>query len=229
MSEPEPSGERDRLWLNRTPDGGVPSEGSTAGTPRRLRDTGRTRSDPVRRILSRVYPGLAALRAENVGLRDDLRRAEHLAVTDSLTGLANRRGWDIQLGRELSRARRLDRPLCLALIDIDHFKAFNDSHGHLAADRLLVEIAATWRSAIRDIDVLCRWGGDEFGLLLPDCPLSSAREILDRLRSTMPAGQTATAAAACWDGHEDSWSAPTALCTWQKSLSWCRVTPDVRS
>jgi diguanylate cyclase (GGDEF)-like protein len=204
MNKPEPSRDRDRLWLNSTPDGSVPSEGSAAGTPRRLRDVSRSRTDPVRRILSRVYPRFAALRAENAGLRNDLQRAEHLAVTDALTGLANRRGWDIHVGRELSRARRLGSPLCLGLIDIDDFKAFNDSRGHLAADRLLVEIAANWRSAIRDIDVLCRWGGDEFGLLLPDCPLSSAREILGRLRSSMPAGQTATAAAACWDSHEDS-------------------------
>jgi diguanylate cyclase (GGDEF)-like protein len=164
----------------------------------------RPRPDPVVRILSSIYPGVAALRAENEDLRHQIEHAEHLAVTDPLTGLANRRGWDMQVARELSRARRMKRPLCLALIDIDHFKAFNDTHGHLAADHLLVEVAAGWRSSIRDIDLLCRWGGDEFGLLLPDCALPGAEEILERLRDAMPAGQTATAAAVRWDEKESS-------------------------
>jgi diguanylate cyclase (GGDEF)-like protein len=164
----------------------------------------RPRADPVVRILSSIYPGVAALRAENEELRHKIEHAEYLAVTDPLTGLPNRRGWDMQLARELSRARRMKRPLCLALIDIDHFKAFNDTHGHLAADHLLVEVAAAWRSSVRDIDLLCRWGGDEFGLLLPDCALPSAEEILERLHDAMPAGQTATAAAVRWDENESS-------------------------
>jgi len=76
--------------------------------------------------------------------------------------LANRRGWDEQLDRELARAQRSGDPVSVALLDLNDFKAFNDAHGHQAGDRLLVEAAAAWQVRLRDVDLLCRWGGDEF-------------------------------------------------------------------
>src|SRR5215211_8419539 len=71
--------------------------------------------------------------------------------TEPLTGLANRRGWDEQLARELARARRSGEPLSVALLDVDDFKAFNDAHGHQPGDRLLLEAAAAWNGQLRDV------------------------------------------------------------------------------
>ena len=75
----------------------------------------------------------------------------------------------------MSRARRTGRPLCLALLDLDHFKAFNDTHGHQAGDAHLRRTAAAWRRELRTIDVLARYGGEEFGILLPECDLDEAQ------------------------------------------------------
>jgi diguanylate cyclase (GGDEF)-like protein len=109
-----------------------------------------------------------------------------LAQTDELTGLPNRRAWQELLTRELSVSKRLKRPVAVALLDLDFFKRFNDTHGHLAGDRLLLLAAAAWHGALRDGDVLARWGGDEFGLLLPGCNAIQALEVVDRLRLAAP-------------------------------------------
>jgi diguanylate cyclase (GGDEF)-like protein len=120
------------------------------------------------------------------------------ARTDVLTGLANRRSWEEELPRALRRAERLGHALSLALIDLDHFKAFNDRHGHPAGDNALRENGARWRAQTRDIDFLARIGGEEFGLLLPGCNSAAAREILERLRTDMPVGLTASAGFLTW-------------------------------
>ena len=135
-------------------------------------------------------------------LEAEVERLRELALTDPLTGLPNRRAWDTELKRELSRARRTEHPLCVALIDLDHFKDYNDSHGHPAADRLLVEVARTWRGQIRDVDLLCRWGGDEFALLLPDCGSDNATDVLRRLVTSLPGAQRCSFGVACWEGSE---------------------------
>ena len=127
-----------------------------------------------------------------------------LAAVDSLTGLYNRRSWDEHLGRELARARRERRPLSVVMIDLDHFKRYNDEHGHQAGDRLLAETAVGWRGVIRATDVLARYGGEEFTLALPDCSASDAVTLVDRLRTVMPMSQTCSAGVACWDGKESS-------------------------
>lgn len=126
------------------------------------------------------------------------------ARTDALTGLANRRGWDEQLDRELAQASRSGRPVSVALLDLDDFKGFNDAHGHQAGDRLLVAAAAAWQGQLRDGDVLCRWGGDEFAALLPDCSEDEAREIIARVTPTTPSLQSCGAGIAEWDGAETS-------------------------
>jgi len=125
-----------------------------------------------------------------------------LAAVDSLTGLFNRRSWDEHLARELARARRERRPLSVVMIDLDHFKQFNDEHGHPAGDRLLAEAAAGWRAAIRATDVLARYGGEEFTLALPNCSPADAVALVDRLRAVMPMGQSCSAGVACWNGKE---------------------------
>jgi diguanylate cyclase (GGDEF)-like protein len=127
---------------------------------------------------------------------DRMKRAEpaaaleHQAMTDPLTGLPNRRAWDLSLADHLAWATRTDRPLALAVIDFDAFKAYNDAHGHLAGDAVLAAAASRWRDALRPQDVLARYGGEEFVLLLPGCELSEAYEVAERLRARTPRGQT---------------------------------------
>ena len=146
----------------------------------------------------------AALRREITALREQVGELTRLARTEPLTGLPNRRGWDEQLDRELAQARRSGRPVSVALLDIDDFKGYNDAHGHQAGDRLLVAAAAAWQGQLREGDVLCRWGGDEFAVLLPDCSEDEAREIMDRVPPTTPSLQSCAAGIAEWDGDETS-------------------------
>ena len=137
-------------------------------------------------------------------LTEEVGELARQARTDPLTGLANRRGWNEQLGRELAQARRSGRPVSVALMDIDDFKAFNDSRGHQAGDRLLVAAAAAWQGQLREGDLLCRWGGDEFAALLPDCSEGAAHEIIARVTSTTPGLLSCAAGVAAWDGVETS-------------------------
>ena len=130
------------------------------------------------------------------------REVGRLARTDSLTGVANRRAWDEELPRELARSSRSRQPVCVALLDLDHFKAYNDEHGHQAGDRLLKAAAAAWEGRLRKTDLLARYGGEEFAILLPDCALGDAMEIAERLRTAQPE-VTCSIGVADWDGRED--------------------------
>jgi diguanylate cyclase (GGDEF)-like protein len=145
-----------------------------------------------------------ALLRQIAALTDEIRELARLVRTDPLTGLANLRGWDEQLDRELAQARRSGRPVSVALLDLDDFKRFNDANGHQAGDRLLVTAAAAWQGQLRDGDVLCRWGGDEFAALLPDCSEGAAHVIIARLASSTPCLQSCAAGVAVWDGSETS-------------------------
>jgi diguanylate cyclase (GGDEF)-like protein len=127
-----------------------------------------------------------------------------LARVDDLTGLSNRRAWSAELPRAIERARRYDEPLSIAMLDLDHFKRFNDALGHPAGDRLLKAASAAWRTCLRDADELARYGGEEFILLLPGARAEAAAEVVERLRSVTPAGQTFSAGIAVWDGTETS-------------------------
>jgi diguanylate cyclase (GGDEF)-like protein len=128
-------------------------------------------------------------------------RVGAMARTDGLTGVANRRAWDQELPRELARAARSSLPLCVALIDLDRFKAFNDQHGHQAGDRLLKAAAAAWQEHLRKSDLLARYGGEEFAVLLPECGLADAIVIAERLRTAQPDG-TCSIGVAAWDFSE---------------------------
>jgi diguanylate cyclase (GGDEF)-like protein/PAS domain S-box-containing protein len=131
-----------------------------------------------------------------------LTEVKILASRDALTGLPNRRTLDEQLPREMARARRAGAPLCLAIVDIDHFKAYNDSHGHLAGDVMLRNCAEAWDSELRGEDTILRFGGEEFLVLLPETPLERAAEIVERLRAATPVLLTCSAGLACWDSAE---------------------------
>lgn len=106
-----------------------------------------------------------AVNLDNAGKWEDLHR---MAVVDPLTGLFNRRFFDRQIAIELERARRYDRQVSLALIDIDHFKVINDINGYAAGDRVIALVAQVIRSSFREVDIVTRWGGDEFAVLLPE-------------------------------------------------------------
>jgi len=131
-----------------------------------------------------------------------LGRLEIAARTDGLTGLLNRRAWDEELGRELSRADRSGAALCVAILDLDRFKQYNDTHGHQAGDRFLRQISGAWRQSLRTGDILARHGGEEFALALPGTNLEHAQQMLDRLRQALPEDQTCSAGVCQWDGEE---------------------------
>lgn len=114
-------------------------------------------------------------------------RLHHEATTDKLTGAANRRRFLDLANNEITRAQRLERPLSLAIIDIDRFKEINDEYGHLAGDRALCELAQICRRYIREIDIFARLGGDEFVLLLPEASPENAFETIERIREALAA------------------------------------------
>jgi diguanylate cyclase (GGDEF)-like protein len=123
---------------------------------------------------------------------------------DGLTGIPNRRTWDGELPVAMDRARRDGVPLSVAILDLDRFKRFNDQYGHQAGDRLLKDATTAWSTSLRTTDLLCRYGGEEFGVLLPGTTTEQAAEVLERLRAVTPQQQTFSAGLACWDGHEIS-------------------------
>jgi diguanylate cyclase (GGDEF)-like protein/PAS domain S-box-containing protein len=131
-----------------------------------------------------------------------LDQVQELAVHDPLTGLPNRRALEEQLPREMARARRSNSPLCVAIVDIDHFKVYNDTHGHLAGDEVLRECARAWDEALRGEDTIVRFGGEEFLVLLPGTAPEAAAEVVERLRERTPMEQTCSAGLACWDATE---------------------------
>ncbi len=145
---------------------------------------------------------LAAEAAITIHRTDLLARLQSTARTDPLTGLPNRRVWDEDLAREIARARRHGGTLCLAMLDLDRFKAYNDQFGHQAGDELLEAAAIAWRPELRATDTIARYGGEEFAVLLPHSDAEGARIVVERLLAVVPFEQTASAGIAIWDGTE---------------------------
>jgi diguanylate cyclase (GGDEF)-like protein len=133
-------------------------------------------------LLASIEPGAIAL--ENA-LR--VQRAEALSVTDDLTQLYNSRYLSQVLRRETKRASRSGRPLSLLFVDLDGFKSINDTHGHLFGSRALVEAASVIRASARETDMVARFGGDEFALILPDTGSEGAAAVGDRVRDRIAA------------------------------------------
>jgi diguanylate cyclase (GGDEF)-like protein len=136
-------------------------------------------------------------------VQDQASQLAALAHNDGLTGIPNRRAWELELPREMARVRRYGGRLYVALLDLDHFKRYNDHHGHQGGDRLLKEATAAWQTRMRRTDLLARYGGEEFAVLLRDCTHIQAAVVLDDLRAVTPDSQTFSAGLAEWDGHED--------------------------
>jgi diguanylate cyclase (GGDEF)-like protein len=133
-------------------------------------------------ILHEAMANQAAIAIENARLFEEVQR---LAVTDDLTGLKNRRGFFDVARRELERATRTGRPLSALMLDIDGFKRVNDTYGHAVGDEVLRHLAERCRRAVRDIDLVGRYGGEEFAVLLPETDLKTALEVAERVRSSI--------------------------------------------
>jgi len=164
-------------------------------------------ADPMDRASDRAASLLALLASDAavaIERTDLFTRLDTMARSDALTGAANRRSWDDELPRYIARSRRDIEPLCVAMLDLDHFKTFNDIQGHQRGDLLLRQVVEAWRRELREVDFLARYGGEEFAIALPGCPLESALTIVDRLRTVTPGGQTCSAGVACWDGEEST-------------------------
>ncbi|MDP3288742.1 MAG: diguanylate cyclase, partial [Methyloversatilis sp.] len=125
--------------------------------------------------LATVY--LASLTLDRYQLR-----LEKMATTDRLTGLLNRHAFEIMMVQTLADARRARQSLSAILFDIDHFKALNDRHGHLAGDRMIEHVSGLIRASLRESDLACRWGGEEFLLVLRDCREADALVLADTIR-----------------------------------------------
>lgn len=117
----------------------------------------------------------------NVALRRYQRRISALATTDQLTELPNRRGFNLLANQAMQEARRNQSALCVLMLDLDNFKQLNDSQGHMAGDEMLRRFASHLRNTVRKSDIICRWGGEEFILLLKDTTPEQARELAEKI------------------------------------------------
>jgi len=155
---------------------------------------------PVRAVtMLAQFTAHAALALRNARLRAEVER---LAKEDGLTGIANRRVFEEVLGREVARAHRSNEPLCLVVLDVDHFKRVNDSLGHPAGDDVLRHVARSLAIAAREIDLVARYGGEEFTVILPGCSLEDGLRVAERMRAGVSlnsdvAGVTLSAGVAC--------------------------------
>jgi len=127
------------------------------------------------------------LAEKNRQLEELLREVETLAITDPLTGLYNRRHFTKMLDVEYERLVRYGRPLACMMIDADHFKRINDTHGHAAGDAVLAALADIFRATLRKADIIARWGGEEFVVLMPETPCERAAEAAERVRGAVGA------------------------------------------
>lgn len=147
-------------------------------------------------------------------VREIQRELEYKALHDPLTGLANRRKFQIVLGDAIASARRSGTEHSLCFIDLDGFKAVNDTAGHEVGDRLLAAVSAELEKAVRSGDLVARFGGDEFGIILFDCPTSVSQDILTRLCNSVAAMNF------CWEGRAFRITA---------SIGIAAIAPDTRS
>ena len=160
----------------------VVDEGSTNGTylnDELIEDARLLANNDRIQIGSTILKYLSGADAE-IQYHEEIYR---ISVLDGLTQIYNKRYMYETLEREVTRARRYDRPLCLILFDVDHFKHVNDQHGHLAGDALLRRLAALVRGRVRREEVFARYGGEEFALILPEATLPGARKLAENLRA----------------------------------------------
>ncbi|MDP6566157.1 MAG: PleD family two-component system response regulator [Alphaproteobacteria bacterium] len=143
-------------------------------------------------LLARCHTQIRRKRYED-RLRDNYHMSLAMAVTDSLTGLYNRRYLESHLENLMERAAHGDKPVGLVIMDIDHFKAVNDTHGHASGDKVLTEFATRVQRAIRGIDLGARYGGEEFVVVMPEADLEASVKIAERLRQAVEKDEFDTA------------------------------------
>jgi diguanylate cyclase len=161
----------------------------------------------IRELPERTATFLGMLAAEAAVAIDRetlLSQLEYLSRRDELTGLLNRRVLTEELECQLELSRREQRPLSVVMLDVDHFKAYNDTHGHQAGDRLLRTAAAAWTAALRENDTIARYGGEEFVAILPDCTLEAGFAVAEQLRRALPSGVTCSAGVAALTDESSS-------------------------
>ena len=158
----------------------------------------------------------AATVMENIGIKGQNQQLQQQARTDALTGVANRAAFDERLSGELERAQRTQCPLALCFLDIDRFKKFNDTLGHQVGDQVLQAVARALDETVRKMDLMARYGGEEFAVIAPECNLSKASSLAERLRESVEEIQLEVAgeklrvttsigvAFAQWPGYERS-------------------------
>jgi len=129
-------------------------------------------------------PAVVKLRVKNhIHMVNQMREIYSLSVTDTLTGIGNRRHFNNQLEAEWQRGLRQQKPVSFLIFDIDHFKAFNDKYGHIQGDWVLKNVSTAIRDGLlRPTDILARWGGEEFAVILPDTPLEGAKIVAENIR-----------------------------------------------
>ena len=135
--------------------------------------------------LAQAFATHAVAVLERVALSEQMDKLKKLSITDDLTGLLNRRYLLDRMEEELSRSQRYNRQMSVLMLDLDHFKQFNDSFGHPTGDRILEGVAVTIMNSIRTIDIAARYGGDEFVVVLPETDTSMALLIAERIRSSI--------------------------------------------
>jgi diguanylate cyclase (GGDEF)-like protein len=132
--------------------------------------------------LVQSFANEAAIAIEKARL---FQQVQQLAVTDPLTGLYNRRYFFDVGQKEYRRALRTHRPLSIILLDVDHFKSFNDTYGHLVGDRVLIAMARQCQLAVRELDIVARYGGEEFVIMLPETGIEAACSVAERIREVL--------------------------------------------
>ena len=145
------------------------------------------REQEVAAHLQGLAERIAQMEQQAQGYREHLEEQRQKALIDPLTGLPNRAAWGERLQYEVEHWQIHGNPLLIAMLDLDHFKRINDGYGHLAGDKVLKIIAAQLRRHLRPVDFIARFGGEEFVLLMPDTPLTTGLQLVDKLRTAIEA------------------------------------------
>jgi diguanylate cyclase (GGDEF)-like protein len=188
-----------RLWAGKPEDTPMVRQGRLIMTPRRsfaqwreeVRGLSLTWTLTEHRVVGELAKDLAVLSAShevavlNKRLNDANQRLRTLAYNDSLTGVWNRYRMELAIDAEINAADRYGSPCTLLLFDVDHFKHFNDTHGHEAGDRVLIELCETIQNSLRISDTLGRWGGEEFLVLASHSDRKSGLQLAERLRQVV--------------------------------------------